>query len=156
LFAAVLNLCRDEICNSLKHKVKPIFGDPFNVHGLGGVLTCGVTGMGAGLSHCPQSPGEREKYVFFSFPHIAVNAAGELGEISRASRHHSHACGAMLKVLGELKKEGHACSSHKVGQKEGECQSLTQLSLTHSQCIPLSRTLPLSTRPFRCFLTLMA
>jgi hypothetical protein len=50
----VLNLCRDEICNSLKHKIQPIFGAPFNVHGLGGVLTCGVTGMGAGLSHAPQ------------------------------------------------------------------------------------------------------
>jgi hypothetical protein len=67
-------------------------------------------------------PGAREKYVFFSFPHIAVNAAGELGEVGRASRGHSHACGAMLKVLGELKKEGHACSSHKVGSKEGICR----------------------------------
>jgi len=103
---AVLNLCRDEICNSLKHHVESVFGPPFNIHGLGGVLTCGVTGMGAGLSHAPKpNPGSRHKYVFFSFPHIAVNAAGEVGEISRADCHNSHACGAMLKVLGQVKKE---------------------------------------------------
>lgn len=51
--AAVLNVCRDEICNSLKRKIQLVFGEPFNIHGLGGVITCGVTGMGAGLSHCP-------------------------------------------------------------------------------------------------------
>ena len=26
----------------------------FTTHGLGGVLTCGVTGVGAGLSHSPK------------------------------------------------------------------------------------------------------
>eukprot|EP00873_Tetraselmis_striata_P012561 jgi/Tetstr1/432825/TSEL_022176.t1 len=103
---AVLNLCRDEICNTLKSKVQAVYGAPFNVHGLGGVLTCGVTGMGAGLSHCPRAaPGQREKYVFFSFPHIAVDAAGHVGEVSRAGCPGSHACGALLKVLGELRTE---------------------------------------------------
>ena len=52
--AAVLNLCRDEICNSLKRKIELVFGEPFNLIGLAGVLTCGVTGMGAGLSHAPR------------------------------------------------------------------------------------------------------
>jgi hypothetical protein len=44
--------------------------------GLGGVLTCGVTGMGAGLSHSPVSPEGRERYVFFAFPHCAVDESG--------------------------------------------------------------------------------
>ena len=57
----------------------------------------------------------REKYIFFSFPHVAVNAAGELGEVSREARPHSHACGALLKVLGEVKASG--C---KTCAKEGE------------------------------------
>jgi hypothetical protein len=66
------------------------------------------------LSVCPLfqgRKGSREKYIFFSFPHIAVDAAGEVGEISRASRPHSHACGALLKVLGELKREADGLSS---------------------------------------------
>jgi len=37
----------------LKDKIEAVWGGSFNVNGLGGVLTCGVTGFGAGLSHAP-------------------------------------------------------------------------------------------------------
>ena len=47
------NLCRDEVTAVLKDKIESVFGGSFNTNGLGGVLTCGVTGMGAGLSHSP-------------------------------------------------------------------------------------------------------
>jgi hypothetical protein len=41
----------------------------------------------------------RERYVFFSFPHIGIDEQGEVGAISRPGRpKKSHACGAMLKV----------------------------------------------------------
>ncbi len=49
------NLCRDEITATLKTKLDTIFGSSFNTNGLGGVLTCGVTGVKAGLSHSPIS-----------------------------------------------------------------------------------------------------
>ncbi len=39
----------------LKDKIESVFGGSFNTNGLGGVLTCGVTGIGAGLSHSPIS-----------------------------------------------------------------------------------------------------
>ena len=51
--AACTNLCRDEVTAVLKDKIEAVFGSSFNTNGLGGVLTCGVTGMGAGLSHSP-------------------------------------------------------------------------------------------------------
>jgi hypothetical protein len=47
------NLCRDEVTVLLKDKIESVFGSSFNTNGLGAVLTCGVTGMGAGLSHSP-------------------------------------------------------------------------------------------------------
>lgn len=47
------NLCRDEVTAILKDKIEAVWGGSFNVNGLGGVLTCGVTGFGAGLSHAP-------------------------------------------------------------------------------------------------------
>lgn len=47
------NLCRDEVTAVLKSKIEDIFGSSFNTNGLGGVLTCGVTGVKAGLSHSP-------------------------------------------------------------------------------------------------------
>lgn len=47
------NLCRDEVTTVLKDKIEQVFGSSFNTNGLGAVLTCGVTGIGAGLSHSP-------------------------------------------------------------------------------------------------------
>jgi hypothetical protein len=52
---ACTNLCRDEVTVPLKDKIESVFGGSFNINGLGGVLTCGVTGIGAGLSHSPVS-----------------------------------------------------------------------------------------------------
>jgi len=157
------NLCRDEVTTVLKDRIESVFGGSFNTNGLGAVLTCGVTGIKAGLSHSPlsivrlcgrgwrcvsalrsvafplnthicskhtstlsvarlppqpnttpfpptqQHPQEdgRERYVFFSFPHTAINDAGEQGVISRPNRPgDSCACGALAKALGELQIEG--------------------------------------------------
>ena len=50
------NLCRDEVTTVLKDKLEGAFGCSFNTNGLGGVLTCGVTGIKAGLSHSPVAP----------------------------------------------------------------------------------------------------
>lgn len=100
------NLCRDEVTLVLKDKIEAIFGASFNTNGLGGVLTCGVTGIKAGLSHSPVCVGGRERYVFFSFPHIAINSDGEVGALARPGRpKQSCACGALLKCLGEFKAE---------------------------------------------------
>jgi hypothetical protein len=104
---AMTNLCRDEVTVVLKDKIESVFGASFNTNGLGAVLTCGATGIGAGLSHSPQCPDGRERYVFFSFPHIAIDATGAVGALYRPGRPGvSCACGAMAKCLGELKAEG--------------------------------------------------
>nr|AXF41558.1 LCI450 protein [Chlorella sp. ArM0029B] len=84
---AMVNLCRDEVTVSLKKKIDTVFGASFSTNGLGGVLTCGAIGMGAGFSHSPvcDSSG-KERYIFFSFPHISINAKGEVGPMSRPGR----------------------------------------------------------------------
>lgn len=103
---AMTNLCRDEITVMLKDKLEAVFGGSFNTNGLGGVLTCGVTGMGAGFSHSPVCGEQRERYVFFSFPHIAIDSTATLGSVYRPGRPgRSCACGALQKVLNELKTE---------------------------------------------------
>lgn len=104
----MVNLCRDEITVSLKHKIDQVFGSSFNTNGLGGVLTCGVTGVAAGLSHAPVSKGSgKERYVFFSFPHISIDAQGEVGTISRPGRPGSScACGALNQALIDIKSQG--------------------------------------------------
>jgi len=103
---AMSNLCRDESCMILEDKIESVFGSCFSTHGLGGVLTCGVIGMGAGLSHSPVENG-KERYVFFSFPHIAIDSEGKIGAIARPNRPGaSAACGALIKTMLDLKEEG--------------------------------------------------
>ena len=53
---AMTCLCRDEISATVKNKIDEVFGASFNTNGLGGVMTCGVTGVKAGLSHAPICP----------------------------------------------------------------------------------------------------
>ena len=49
----------------------------------------------------------KRRYVFFSFPHIAINSKGVIGALSRRGQHTtSSACGALIAALGQLKAEG--------------------------------------------------
>lgn len=54
--------------------------------------------------HTPQG---KERYVFFSFPHIAIDSDGKIGAIARPNRPGaSAACGALIKTMLDLKEEG--------------------------------------------------
>mmetsp|Transcript_7991 Transcript_7991/g.22905 ORF Transcript_7991/g.22905 Transcript_7991/m.22905 type:complete len:1007 (-) Transcript_7991:160-3180(-) len=105
---AVANMCCEGITCGLKYKIKQAFPLVFNINGLGGVITCGLTGIGAGLSHSPKSVGGKERYVFFSFPHIGINSRGEVDAVTRPWQPGAppSACGALIAVLGELTAEG--------------------------------------------------
>ncbi|GFR41691.1 hypothetical protein Agub_g2438 [Astrephomene gubernaculifera] len=115
---AMSNLCRDESCLILEDKIEAAFGSCFSTHGLGGVLTCGVIGMKAGLSHSPVVGG-KERYVFFSFPHIAIDSEGKVGAVSRPNRPGaSAACGALIACMGDLKRDGLEASCKAPGQHD--------------------------------------
>lgn len=45
------------------------------------MLFLGVTGMKAAVSHAPIDHTGRQKFVFFTFPHIGINDKGVLGEV---------------------------------------------------------------------------
>jgi len=101
------NLCRDESCMILEDKIESVFGSCFSTHGLGGILTCGVIGIKAGLSHSPVQGG-KERYVFFSFPHISIGSEGKVGGISRPKHPGapSSACGALIACTSHLSASG--------------------------------------------------
>jgi hypothetical protein len=107
----MVNLCRDEVTATLKQRIEQIFGSSFSTNGLGGVLTCGKTGMGAGFSHSPLCSSNKERYVFFSFPHISINSRGEVGPLARPGRPEpSCACGALIKAHNEIRTQGLMCN----------------------------------------------
>eukprot|EP01025_Chloroclados_australasicus_P046802 TRINITY_DN5174_c1_g1_i1.p1 TRINITY_DN5174_c1_g1~~TRINITY_DN5174_c1_g1_i1.p1 ORF type:complete len:499 (-),score=81.53 TRINITY_DN5174_c1_g1_i1:334-1713(-) len=105
---ALTNVCRDESTSIVKEKIDAIYGQAFNTNGLGGVMTCGVTGVKAGLSHAPIDEKGRERYIFFAMPHIAIDDAGKLQAIHRPGRSgESTACGALIFALGQFQSNGH-------------------------------------------------
>ncbi len=59
---AMSNLCRDESCMVLEDKIESVFGSSFSIRGLGGVLTCGVTGARLLMEGCAL-PGSLIEYA---------------------------------------------------------------------------------------------
>jgi hypothetical protein len=120
---SLTNVCRDEATGILKSKIDEIYGHSFNINGLGAVLTCGVTGIGAGLSHAPIDSQGRERYVFFALPHIAVDETGEPAAIYRPGRAgKGAACGALLYAVNAVKEGGiaeDAAGTHDPMEPEG-------------------------------------
>lgn len=99
---ACVGVCRDEITQPLIEKVKKTWGEAFNFSSLAGMLFLGKTGFSAAEHHAPDEE-ERERYVLFALPHIAIHTTGELGVCRRAGRKEvSSACGALVAFRKEL------------------------------------------------------
>jgi len=90
------SLCSDEIndtseslVNDFQNKLQ--VGGVFNLGGLGGLPFVGVSGMGAFLSHCPDSG---KVFIVFG-PHVGVSKDGVVGKVERIGRKGpSTSCGA--------------------------------------------------------------
>jgi hypothetical protein len=101
---ACVGTCRDEISQTLVEHVRAEWGEAFNLAGLAGMLFAGRTAFGAAQAHSP-IVGGRERYVFFTLPHVAIGDDGEQGVVMREGRPEpSSACGALLALLGDLRE----------------------------------------------------
>lgn len=99
---ACASVCRDELTRPFINNINEVWGRLFNFSSLAGMLYLGVTGFNAAHHHAPNSEGT-ERYVYFAFPHIAIDENGVPGNCRRPGRHEmSHACGALLNVLQDL------------------------------------------------------
>lgn len=94
--------CRDELAGSLVTQLESLWGATFDLAALGGFIFAGKTGLGAALSHAPQTV-SRPRYLFFAFPHIGVTASGEVGYCLRPGQTAvSTACGALAALFEEI------------------------------------------------------
>jgi len=58
----------------------------------------------------------KARYVFFSFPHIAITSTGTVGTVGRPGQDQPNfACGALIAALGQLKAEGIEDNIKRVG-----------------------------------------
>jgi len=96
---ACVSVCRDEIATPFLNRLHNAWNGAFNFSSLAGMLYLGVTGFQAAHHHAPNTDG-RERYVYFAFPHIAIDENGTPGNCRRSGRKAmSQACGALLKIL---------------------------------------------------------
>ncbi|MBW2735953.1 MAG: hypothetical protein JRH20_26510 [Deltaproteobacteria bacterium] len=99
---AIVGVCRDELCRTLRLAVQRAWGEAFDITSLAGMVNCGHTGLKAAHRHAPIEEG-RERYVYIVMAHIGIGEGGELGHSRRAGRPGlSSACGALSGVLAEL------------------------------------------------------
>ncbi|MFH1702572.1 MAG: hypothetical protein ABIB41_03935 [Nitrospirota bacterium] len=94
-------ICRDEISQSLRSIIKHVWGEAFNLSSLAAMFTAGKTGLLAAMHHAPRID-DRERYVFYVIPHIAIDEEGRIGFCSRKGIKESTACGALNIFLKEL------------------------------------------------------
>ena len=94
-------ICRDEISQSLRSIIKHVWGEAFNLSSLGGMFTAGKTGLLSAIHHAPRID-DRDRYVFYVIPHIAIDKDGKMGFCSRKGIKESTACGALSAFQKEL------------------------------------------------------
>ncbi len=101
---ACVSVCRDEIATPFLNRLHNVWNGAFDFSSLAGMLYLGVTGFQAAHHHAPNTDG-KERYVYFAFPHIAIDAQGTPGNCHRSGRQAlSKACGALLKILDECSR----------------------------------------------------
>jgi hypothetical protein len=100
---AIVDVCRDEISQSIMRAIRDQWGEAFNLCSLAGMFFAGRTALTAAMHHAPRVDG-RERYAFFTLPHIAVDAEGRLGVCERPGVGESNACGALNAFLKELRE----------------------------------------------------
>jgi len=98
---AIVDVCRDEISQTIVRMIRDEWGEAFNLCSLAGMFFAGRTALSAAMHHAPRQDG-RERYAFFSVPHIAVDAEGRLGVCERPGVGQSNASGALNAFLKEL------------------------------------------------------
>jgi hypothetical protein len=98
----LLGVCRDELMAEFHASVAAVWGRPFDIGALGGLVFLGRTGVQAALSHVPGEDG-RHRLVVFCLPHLGVDDDGTVGRVQRRGMsRESAACGALVAFRAQV------------------------------------------------------
>jgi hypothetical protein len=97
--------CRDELMSQFVADVDGVWGPPFLIGSLGGLVLTGVSGIGAAVGHAPDR-GLRH-FVAYVMAHVGIDSDGTPGRVRRPGQAHpSTACGALTAFLAEVRSGG--------------------------------------------------
>lgn len=93
--------CRDELNRGPLSGIAADWGESFELSGLGGFPSAGLTGFRAYAGHVPD---EGHLLVLYG-PHVGISASGAIGEVTRHGQDRpSSACGALVAFLEKIEK----------------------------------------------------
>lgn len=94
--------CRDEVNKPSVELLGEYWGENFDLAGLAGFPSAGLTGFTAYSHHVPDGG-----YLFVLYgAHIGVGESAELGKVRRVGmRHETGSCGALVGFLGKLQAD---------------------------------------------------
>lgn len=100
---ALVSLCRDELTVELTRHVSQIWGPPFRMGSLAGMVFLGTSGVQAGVAHAPANADGRLRLVVYLMPHIGIGPDGSTGAVQRPGQPGATtACGALVGFRAEL------------------------------------------------------
>lgn len=103
---ALVGVCRDELMTDLEEEICEVWGRPFQIGSLAGLVFLGRTGIQAALSHVPGEDG-RHRFVVFCLPHLGIDEGGEIGRVQRRGMsRETTACGALAAFRLQLAAGG--------------------------------------------------
>jgi len=98
--------CRDELCRLLVDRIETTWGSSFDLSGLAGLPSGGVTGLTAALHHRPDED-HRSNFVIYGFSHVGVDPNGDVGSFERPGmKTPSTTCGSLAAARGWLQTNG--------------------------------------------------
>jgi hypothetical protein len=101
--------CRDELMKQAVDRFAGIWGENFDLAGLGGYPSAGVTGFRAYASHVPDGG---NLFVLYG-PHVGISATGTLGKAYRPGvERETSSCGAVLGLLKKLAADDRYAAIH--------------------------------------------
>ena len=103
---ALVGVCRDELMVDVDEAIAAVWGRPFQIGSLAGLVFLGRTGIQAALSHVPGEDG-RQRFVVFCLPHLGIDEVGVIGRVQRRGMsRETTACGALAAFQGQLAAGG--------------------------------------------------
>jgi hypothetical protein len=99
---AMVGTCRDELTAALSEPVRAVWGPPFVMGSMAGMLLLGAAGLRAAMAHAPGADG-RQRFVVYAMPHVGIDADGVIGSVNRPGQDRkTTACGALMAFREEL------------------------------------------------------